>query len=160
VLPVWLPRQSVQDLSITAGFAAAERPAGARESGIAARKDTFMPEVKNVALLHGGFVDGGGWEPVYEILKKKGYNVSIVQNPTISLADDVTATKRVLATLAGPAILVGHSDGRAVSTVDDVPPENAAVMADSQYPWGLEALGGTRRPGRVKDQAKLVSGSH
>lgn len=75
-----------------------------------------MPEVKNVVLVHGGFVDGAGWEPVYKILKKKGYNVSIVQNPTITLADDVAFTKRVLATLSGPAILVGHSYGGAVIT--------------------------------------------
>lgn len=75
-----------------------------------------MPQAKNVVLVHGGFVDGAGWEPVYKILKKKGYNVSIVQNPTISLADDVAVTKRVLANLNGPAILVGHSYGGAVIT--------------------------------------------
>jgi len=162
-----------------------------------------MSDVKNIVLVHGGFVDGAGWEPVYKILKKKGFNVAIVQNPTISLADDVAVTKRVLATLNGPAILVGHSYGGAVITeagndskvtglvyitafaldngesvsalikdpppgapvppilppVDgflfldkakfpasfagDVEPEKAAFMADSQVPWGLEALGGT-----------------
>ena len=57
--------------------------------------------VKNVVLVHGGFVDGAGWEGVYKILKKDGYNVSIVQNPTISLEDDVAATKRVLAAQDG-----------------------------------------------------------
>ncbi len=56
------------------------------------------PAVKNIVLVHGAFVDGSGWEGVYKILKKDGYNVSIVQNPTTSLADDVAATKRVLAT--------------------------------------------------------------
>ena len=60
-------------------------------------------------LVHGGFVDGSGWEGVYEILKKDGYNVSIVQNPTTSLADDVVATKRALAAQNGPVVLVGHS---------------------------------------------------
>src|SRR5271156_1927096 len=75
-----------------------------------------MQEVKNVVLVHGGFVDGGGWEPVYKILKKKGYNVSIVQNPTIPLADAVAFANRVLAALSGPAILVGHSYGGAVIT--------------------------------------------
>src|ERR1700758_3069163 len=69
-----------------------------------------------VVLVHGGFVDGSGWEDVYKILTKKGYNVSIVQNPTISLEDDVTVTKRTLATQDGPAILVGHSCGGAVIT--------------------------------------------
>lgn len=54
----------------------------------------------NIVLVHGGFVDGSGWEPVYQILKKKGYNVAIVQNPTISLTDDVVFTKRVLAARA------------------------------------------------------------
>jgi pimeloyl-ACP methyl ester carboxylesterase len=65
--------------------------------------------MKNIVLVHGGFVDGAGWEGVYTILKKDGYNVSIVQNPTISLEDDVLATKRILAAQDAPAILVGHS---------------------------------------------------
>jgi pimeloyl-ACP methyl ester carboxylesterase len=158
--------------------------------------------MNNIVLIHGGFVDGSGWESVYSILKKDGYNVSIVQNPTISLEGDVTATKRILAAQDGPAILVGHSYGGAVITeagndprvaglvyitafapdkgesvaslIKDPPPgapvppilppqdgyllldrakfaasfagdveaEKAAFMADSQVPWGLEALGG------------------
>ena len=69
---------------------------------------------KNVVLVHGGFVDGSGWEGVYQILKKDGYTVSVVQNPTLSLADDVAATKRILAAQDGPVILVGHSYGGAV----------------------------------------------
>ena len=157
----------------------------------------------NILLIHGGFVDGAGWEGVYTILKKNGYNVSIVQNPTISLKDDVAATKRILAAQDGPAILVGHSYGGAVITeagtdpkvaglvyitaftpdkgesvatlIKDPPPgapvppilplqdgylfldrakfpasfaadveaEKAAFMADSQVPWGVEALSGT-----------------
>src|SRR3979490_2831125 len=157
----------------------------------------------SVVLVHGGFVDGSGWEAVYEILRKDGYVVSIVQNPTTSLADDVAATKRVLATQSGPVILVGHSYGGAVITeagndpkvaglvyitafapdkgesvnslikdpppdapvppilppkdgylfldktkfaasfAADVEPEKAAFMADSQVPWGVEALAGT-----------------
>jgi pimeloyl-ACP methyl ester carboxylesterase len=158
--------------------------------------------MKNVVLVHGGFVDGAGWEGVYNILKKDGYNVSIVQNPTISLEGDVKATKQVLAVQDGPAILVGHSYGGAVITeagndpnvaalvyitafapdhgesvatiiqsapagapvppilppqdgflfldkkafpasfAGDVDPEKAAFMADSQVPWGLDALNG------------------
>ena len=156
-----------------------------------------------IVLVHGGFVDGSGWEEVYKILKRDGYNVSIVQNPTISLADDVAVTKRVLATHRGPLILVGHSYGGAVITeagndpkvaglvyiaafaldngesvsslIKDPPPgapvppilppvdgylfldkakfpssfagdldaEKAVFMADSQVPWGVEALSGT-----------------
>lgn len=70
----------------------------------------------NVVLVHGGFVDGSGWEGVYVLLKKQGYNVAIVQNPTISLADDVAVTKRAIAAQNGPVILVGHSYGGAVIT--------------------------------------------
>jgi pimeloyl-ACP methyl ester carboxylesterase len=159
--------------------------------------------MKNIVLVHGGFVDGSGWEGVYRILKKDGHNVSIVQNPTISLKDDVAATKRILATQDGPVILVGHSYGGAVITeagndpkvaglvyitafapdkgesvealiknpppgapvppilppqdgylfldkakfpasfAGDVQADKAAFMADSQVPWGLEALSGT-----------------
>jgi pimeloyl-ACP methyl ester carboxylesterase len=69
-----------------------------------------------IVLVHGGFVDGSGWEGVYQILKKDGYRVSIVQNPTTSLADDVAATKRVIAEQKGPVILVGHSYGGVVIT--------------------------------------------
>jgi pimeloyl-ACP methyl ester carboxylesterase len=159
--------------------------------------------VKNVVLVHGGFVDGSGWEGVYKALKKGGYTVSIVQNPTVSLADDVAVTKRTLATQNGPVILVGHSYGGAVITeagndpkvvglvyvaafapdkgesvnalirnpapgapvppilppqdgylfldkakfaasfAADVSADAAAFMADSQVPWGVEALSGT-----------------
>ena len=158
--------------------------------------------MNNIVLVHGGFVDGAGWEGVYRSLKKHGYNVSIVQNPTLSLEGDVAATKRVLASQNGPAILVGHSYGGAVITeagndpkvvglvyitafapdkgesvatliknpppgapvppilppqdgyllldkskfaasfAGDVEPEKAAFMADSQVPWGVEALSG------------------
>src|SRR5207249_1428682 len=72
--------------------------------------------MNNIVLVHGGFVDGAGWEGVYKILKRDSYSVSIVQNPTISLEDDVAVTKRVLAAQDGPAILVGHSYGGAVIT--------------------------------------------
>src|SRR6266566_8659723 len=157
---------------------------------------------KNIVLVHGGFVDGSGWESVYSLLKKDGYNVAIVQNPTISLDDDVAVTKRVINEQDGPVILVGHSYGGAVITeagtdpkvvglvyitafapdkgesvnslikdpppdapvppilppqdgylfldktkfaasfAADVEPEKAAFMAESQVPWGVEALAG------------------
>jgi pimeloyl-ACP methyl ester carboxylesterase len=158
--------------------------------------------MKNIVLVHGGFVDGSGWQGVYKILKKNGYKVSIVQNPTISLKDDVAVTNRTLDAQDGPTILVGHSYGGAIITeagthpkvaglvyitafapdkgesvaslikdppagapvppilppqagflfldkakfpasfAGDVEAEEAAFMADSQVPWGLEALGG------------------
>jgi pimeloyl-ACP methyl ester carboxylesterase len=72
--------------------------------------------VKNIVLVHGAWADGSGWQGVYKILKKEGYNVSIVQNPLTTLADDVAATDRVLARQDGPVILVGHSYGGAVIT--------------------------------------------
>ncbi len=74
------------------------------------------PSVRNVVLVHGGFVDGSGWEAVYRSLRKDGYTVRIVQNPTVSLADDVRVTERVIAAQDGPVILVGHSYGGAVIT--------------------------------------------
>jgi len=158
---------------------------------------------RNVVLVHGGFVDGSGWESVYRALRKAGHAVSIVQNPTISLADDVRATKRVIAAQNGSVLLVGHSyggvviteagndpkvvglvyiaafapdKGESVSSLIKDPPPGAPVppilppqdgflfldktkfpasfaadvevakaefMADSQVPWGVEALTGT-----------------
>src|SRR5260221_3493235 len=81
-------------------------------------KEIIMAESATpaVVLVHGGFVDGSGWEGVYKILRKDGYNVSIVQNPTLTLADDVAATKRIVAREKGPVILVGHSYGGVVIT--------------------------------------------
>ena len=156
----------------------------------------------SIVLVHGGFVDGSGWEPVYQILRKSGHGVTVVQNPTISLADDVAYTKRALDQQADEAVLVGHSYGGAVITeagnhakvaalvyiaafapdrgesvntlianpppgapvppilppqdgflfldknafpesfAADVNPDLAAFMADSQVPWGVNALAG------------------
>src|SRR6202158_4558911 len=81
-----------------------------------------------IVLVHGGFVDGSGWEDVYKILKKDGYSVSIVQNPTLSLADDVAVTKRILAAQNGPVILVGHSYGGAVITEAGNDPRVAGLV--------------------------------
>ena len=86
-----------------------------------------MAGLKNVVLVHGGFVDGAGWGGVYKILRKGGYQVSIVQNPTISLQDDAAATQRILATQDGPAILVGHSYGGAVITEAGTPFEGGGA---------------------------------
>src|SRR5438094_175189 len=84
--------------------------------------------MNNIVLVHGGFVDGAGWEGVYKILKKEGYNVSVVQNPTISLQDDVRVTKGILEAQDGPAILVGHSYGGAVITEAGTHPKVAALV--------------------------------
>jgi pimeloyl-ACP methyl ester carboxylesterase len=161
------------------------------------------PAAGTVVLVHGGFVDGSGWQGVYEHLTKDGYKVSVVQNPTLSHADDVAVTKRAIDAQSEPVILVGHSYGGAVITeagnhpkvaglvyiaafapdkgesvntlIADPPPgasvppilppqdgflfldrekfhdsfaadlsaEEAAFMADSQVPWGVDALSGT-----------------
>jgi pimeloyl-ACP methyl ester carboxylesterase len=84
----------------------------------ASRKKVIMTPapVRNVVLVHGGFVDGSGWQGVYDLLTHDGYQVSIVQNPTLSLEDDVAVTRRVLDRQDGPAVLVGHSYGGAVIT--------------------------------------------
>src|SRR5215470_10350300 len=83
---------------------------------------------KTIVLVHGGFVDGSGWEGVYRILKKDGYRVAIVQNPTISLADDVAATKRIVHAQNGPVLLVGHSYGGAVITAAGTDPQVAGLV--------------------------------
>jgi pimeloyl-ACP methyl ester carboxylesterase len=70
----------------------------------------------SIVLVHGGFVDGSGWEGVTNILKKDGYAVTVVQNPTLSLEDDVAVTKRAIAAQKGPVLLVGHSYGGVVIT--------------------------------------------
>jgi len=107
---------------------------------------------KNIVLVHGGFVDGAGWEGVYKLLKRDGYSVSIVQNPTISLEDDVAVTKRTLATQDGPTILVGHSYGGAVITeAGNHPKVSALVYIAAFAPDKGESVGRllkTHRPAR------------
>ena len=82
----------------------------------------------SVVLVHGGFVDGSGWDEVYKILRKDGYQVSIVQNPTTSLADDVAATRRVIAEQKSPVVLVGHSYGGVVITEAGTDPRVASLV--------------------------------
>jgi pimeloyl-ACP methyl ester carboxylesterase len=69
-----------------------------------------------IVLVHGGFVDGSGWQGVHDLLVDKGYDVAIVQNPTVSLEDDVAVTRRAIAARKGPVLLVGHSYGGVVIT--------------------------------------------
>jgi pimeloyl-ACP methyl ester carboxylesterase len=161
-----------------------------------------MSEIRNVVLVHGGFVDGSGWQGVYDLLVADGFKVSVVQNPTFSLEDDVAVTRRAIDACGGPVVLVGHSYGGVVITeagtdenvealvyitafapekgesvnaliadpppgapvppilppqdgflfldrekfsgsfAADLPAKQAAFMADSQVPWGVDALGG------------------
>jgi len=82
----------------------------------------------SIVLIHGGFVDGSGWEGVYKLLTKDGYKVSIVQNPTTSLADDLAFTKRVIAAEQGKVLLVGHSYGGVVITEAGTDPKVAGLV--------------------------------
>ncbi len=84
--------------------------------------------IRNIVLVHGGFVDGSGWEAVYRRLRKEGFTVTVVQNPTTSLADDVRATRWVLAQQEGPVILVGHSYGGVVITEAGNDPSVAGLV--------------------------------
>jgi pimeloyl-ACP methyl ester carboxylesterase len=82
----------------------------------------------SIVLVHGGFVDGSGWEGVYKILKKDGYDVSVVQNSTVSLASDVAATRMAIAQAKGPVVLVGHSYGGVVVTEAGTDPKVARLV--------------------------------
>jgi len=82
----------------------------------------------NVVLVHGGFVDGSGWQGVYDLLKEDGYNVRVVQNPTLSLEGDAAATRQVIDAQDGPVVLVGHSYGGAVITEAGTDPKVAALV--------------------------------
>ncbi|CAN7519810.1 alpha/beta hydrolase [Bosea sp. LjRoot90] len=86
------------------------------------------PAARNVVLVHGGFVDGSGWQGVYDVLKAKGYTVTIVQNPTTSLADDVAFTRRAIAQQDGPVVLVGHSYGGVVVSEAGTDPKVKSVV--------------------------------
>ena len=177
------------------------------------------PGARNVVLVHGGFVDGSGWQAVHDLLTQDGYRVAVAQNPTLSLEDDAAVARRAIDSLDGPVVLVGHSYGGAVITeaglhenvkalvyiaafapdkgesvntllaglpadapqppilapkdgfllldrekfpssfAGDLPAEQAAFMADSQVPWGVNALGGTisEASWRIKPSWYLVT---
>ncbi|GAA3467416.1 alpha/beta fold hydrolase [Nonomuraea roseola] len=86
-----------------------------------------MATIRNVVLVHGGFVDGSGWQGVYDDLARDGFRVHVVQNPTLSLEDDVAVTRRVLDRLDGPAVLAGHSYGGVVVSQAGTHPNVAAL---------------------------------
>jgi pimeloyl-ACP methyl ester carboxylesterase len=92
------------------------------------KSENMSTTVKNIVLVHGAFADGSGWKHVYEILTKKGYHVTIVQNPLSSLEDDVAATNLILDKQDGPVILVGHSWGGTVITQAGVHPKVAGLV--------------------------------
>ncbi len=99
------------------------------------------PIVKNIVLVHGAFADGTSWSKIIPLLEAEGYNVVAVQNPLTSLADDVAATKRIIALQDGPVLLVGHSWGGAVITQAGDDPKVAGLV----YVGGLCTGGGTVR---------------
>jgi len=112
-------------------LAAAALAAGVTTAAPSARSDEQIPKdqaVRNVVLVHGAFADGSGWRGVYDALTQRGYRVSIVQNPLTSLADDVAATRRVLARQDGPTVLVGHSYGGTVITEAGIDPKVAGLV--------------------------------
>jgi len=116
----------VAALALGAQAAQAQPHLGGRDSS---REEALAAEARpTILLIHGGFVDGSGWEGVYKRLHKDGYKVTIVQNPTTSLTDDVAATRRAIDDANGPVILVGHSYGGVVITEAGNDPRVAALV--------------------------------
>jgi len=120
--------------ALSAGGALAQdkkEPATAQQATAQAKKGDAQEQqsmVKNIVLVHGAFVDGSGWRPVYDILVRDGYNVSVVQQPLTGLRDDVAAAQRILERQDGPSILVAHSYGGAIITEAGVDPHVAALV--------------------------------
>ncbi|ALS60450.1 alpha/beta hydrolase [Pandoraea norimbergensis] len=115
--------------------------------------------IKNIVLVHGAFVGGAGWRPVYDILVKDGYHVTLVQEPLTSFAEDVSATKRVLDTLDGPAVLVGHSYGGAIITEagNDAHVKALVYIAAHALDTGeTEASNGKKYPNATKAVVKTA----
>ncbi len=121
----------------------------------------LVAPVKNVVLVHGAFVDGSGWKPVYDILSKDGYNVSVVQEPLTSLEDDVAATKRILNRQQGPCILVAHSYGGTIITEAGTDPHVAGLVyiaAHEPDTGETESANGKRLPSAAKAPKKTPDG--
>ena len=103
--------------------------------------------VKNIVLVHGAWADGSSWSKIVPLLQAKGYNVACVQHPLTSIADDVAATKRILNTQDGPALLVGHSYGGAIITeAGDHPKVAGLVYVAAFAPDKGETLAGLAQP--------------
>jgi len=134
--------------------------AGTTWSGVSFAATENRP-IKNIVLVHGAFVDGSGWKPVYDILVRDGYNVSVVQQPLTSLPDDVAATKRILARQDGPCVLVGHSYGGAIITVAGNDPHVAALVYIAAHALDAgesEAENGKKMPNSTKAVVKTPDG--
>jgi pimeloyl-ACP methyl ester carboxylesterase len=117
--------------------------------------------IKNIVLVHGAFVDGSGWRPVYDILIKDGYNVSLVQEPLTSFTEDVAATKRILARQDGPCVLVGHSYGGAIITEAGNDPHVTALVYIAAHALDVgetEAANGKKFPNSTKAVIKTPDG--
>ena len=115
--------------------------------------------IKNIVLVHGAWVDGSGWKPVYDILTKDGYHVSLVQEPLTSLEDDVAATKRVLDLQNGPTILVAHSYGGSVITEAGVHPNVVGLVYVAAHAPNIgedEAALGKGMPSYTSQQAGAI----
>jgi pimeloyl-ACP methyl ester carboxylesterase len=95
---------------------------------VGAAPSTLSAPVKNIVLVHGAWVDGSGWKPVYDILTRDGYNVAMVQIPETSFEDDVAATKRILGLQRGPCVLVGHSYGGSIITEAGMDPHVVGLV--------------------------------
>ncbi|WP_087723702.1 alpha/beta hydrolase [Pandoraea sp. PE-S2T-3] len=132
---------------------------GAAVPAFAAPAAPTATPIKNIVLVHGAFVGGAGWRPVYDILVKDGYHVTLVQEPLTSFAEDVTATKRVLDTLDGPAVLVGHSYGGAIITEagNDAHVKALVYIAAHALDTGeTEASNGKKYPNATKAVVKTA----
>ncbi|MCM2444491.1 alpha/beta hydrolase [Rahnella sp. CG8] len=117
--------------------------------------------VKNIVLVHGAFVGGSGWRPVYDILTRDGYKVTLVQEPLTSFADDVAATKRILDRQNGPAILVGHSYGGAIITEAGNDPHVAGLVYIAAHALDngeTEAINGKKYPNSAHPFVKTPDG--
>lgn len=117
--------------------------------------------VKNVVLVHGAFVGGSGWRPVYDILTHDGYKVTLVQEPLTSFTDDVAATKRILDMQNGPAILVGHSYGGAIITEAGNDPHVAGLVYIAAHALDngeTEAINGKKFPNSAHPFVKTPDG--
>ena len=134
----------------------------AASSVVLANSALAEPAIKNIVLVHGAFVDGSGWQPVYDILVKDGYSVTVVQDPLTSLEDDVAATKRILDRQPGQCLLVGHRDGGAVITAAGTDPHVAALVyiaAHAPAEGETEAANGKKKfPNASKPLVKTQDG--